>query len=93
MKKWSLYHKSQLKRIPKTWKYRLSTQAIFRQKVYSKRNLVETVNSIEKRIFDRKNTSRSTTLRNKETKIKNMLYNIYRTLIIIENTQKTNKKN
>ena len=81
-----------VKNNPKTGKYRLSTQAIFSQKIYGQRNLVETVNSVEKRIFDGKNTSRSTTLRNKETKVKNMLYNIYRTLIIIENAQKTNNK-
>ena len=38
----------------KTGKYRLSTQAIFNQKIYGQRNLVETVNSVEKRIFDGK---------------------------------------
>ena len=37
-----------VKNNPKTGKYRLSTQAIFSQKIYGQRNLVETVNSVEK---------------------------------------------
>jgi len=80
-----------VKKNPQTGKYRLSNYSIFRPKIYGMRNLVETVNSVQKRIFSGKNTSRSTTLRNKETKIKNMLYNIYRTLIIIEKSNKNNK--
>ena len=65
-----------VKNNPKTGKYRLSTQAIFSQKIYGQRNLVETVNSAELRIFEGKNTNRSITLKNKETKSKTC-YTIY----------------
>jgi len=45
---------------------------------YHHRSLVETVISVIKRIFGGTNQSRSDRLRNKETKLKNECYNIYR---------------
>ena len=57
-----------VKKNPQTGKYRLSNYPIFRPKIYGMKNLVETVNSVQKRIFSGKNTSRSTALRNKNQK-------------------------
>lgn len=69
-----------LKKHAKTGHYRLNSISIFRHKVYSRRLNVESVIFVIKRIFDGKNYSRSTALQNKETKLKNVLYNIYRTI-------------
>ena len=43
-----------VKKNPKTGKYRLSTQAIFSQKIYGQRNLVETVKQRRKKNIRRK---------------------------------------
>lgn len=79
-----------LKKNPKTGKNRLNSEAIFRETVYSFRNQVECVFSILKRKFSGINTSRSTRLGKKETIIKNLFYNIYRTIQII-NSKTTNQ--
>ncbi|MBM4242055.1 MAG: transposase [Euryarchaeota archaeon] len=62
----------------KNGKYRLSMQSLFSNPKYHLRSLVETVISVLKRVFDDKNQSRSDRLRNKETKLRNSCYNIYR---------------
>jgi transposase len=68
-----------LKTRAKKGNYRLKSPTIFRHKIYKKRNNVETVFSVIKRKFNGTNHSRSTYLSNKETKLKNTIYNIYRT--------------
>lgn len=65
------------KRIKKG-KYRLTMTTLFSKPKYHLRSLVETVISVRKRIFGDKNQSRSDRLRNKETKLKNECYDIYR---------------
>ncbi len=62
----------------KNGKYRLSMQFLFSKPKYHRRSLVETVISVLKRVFGDKNQSRSDRLRNKETKLRNACYNIYR---------------
>ena len=64
--------------------YRTKCRAIFRPQVYRFRNQVEGVNSVEKRKFSGINNSRSTNLQIKETKIKNVFYNIYRSIQIVQ---------
>lgn len=68
---------------PKTGKHRLNSEAVFRTTIYRFRNYVECVFSILKRKFSGINTSRSTKLGIKETKLKNLCYNIYRTIQLI----------
>jgi transposase len=67
-----------LKTRAKKGHYRLNSPTIFRQKVYNQRTLVEGVFSVIKRKFDGTNRSRSTYLSNKETRLKNTVYNIHR---------------
>ena len=67
------------KRAKKKEHYRLNSQTIFRKTIYSKRNNVESVISVIKRLFQGTNHSRSLKLSNKETKLKNTIYNIYQT--------------
>ena len=67
-----------LKTRAKKGHYRLNSPTIFRHKIYNKRNNVEGVFSVIKRKFSGTNHSRSTYLSNKETKLKNIIYNIYR---------------
>lgn len=67
-----------VKKRQKTGKYRSKCRVLFDEKEYGKRYMVESVNSIIKRIFSGINMSRSTELQIKETKLKNTLYNIYR---------------
>ncbi|MCQ2977320.1 MAG: transposase [archaeon] len=67
-----------LKTRAKKGKYRLKSKTQFKQKIYTKRNNVESVFSVIKRIFNGTNRSRTQQLSNKETKLKNTLYNIYR---------------
>ena len=69
-----------LKKHAKKGHYRLKSISIFRNKVYSRRMNVESVIFVIKRRFNGTNYSRSTTLQNKETKLKDVLYNIYRTI-------------
>jgi len=67
-----------LKKRAKKGKYRLNSPAIFRHRIYRKRNNVECVFSVIKRLFNGINQSKSTKLSNKETKLKNTIYNIHR---------------
>ena len=69
-----------LKKHAKKGHYRLNSISIFRNKVYSRRMNVESVIFVIKRRFNGINYSRNTTLQNKETKLKDVLYNIYRTI-------------
>jgi len=68
----------------KTGKYRSKSRTIFRPQVYRFRNQVEGVNSVEKRKFSGINNIRSTNLQIKETKLKNVFYNIYRSIQIVQ---------
>ena len=68
----------------KSGTYRSKSRTIFRPQVYRFRNQVEGVNSVEKRKFSGINNSRSTTLQIKETKLKNLFYNIYRSIQIVQ---------
>ncbi|MDY6865529.1 MAG: hypothetical protein SVY15_06120 [Halobacteriota archaeon] len=45
---------------------------------YRRRSIVETDISVEKRVFGDCNTSRSDRLRNKECKLRDVCYNVYR---------------
>ena len=67
-----------LKKRAKKGKYRIGTRSIFTKPKYHRRSLVETVISVIKRVFGDKNQSRNDQLRNKETKLKNSCYDIYR---------------
>ncbi len=67
-----------LKTRAKTGHYRLNSATIFWHDVYARRMNVESVIYVIKRRFNGGNYSRSTTLQNKETKLKDVLYNIYR---------------
>ena len=67
-----------LKTRAKTGHYRLKSKNTFKQEIYSRRNNVESIFSVIKRIFNGTNRSRSLQLSNKETKLKNTIYNIYR---------------
>ncbi|WP_409199107.1 transposase [Methanobrevibacter acididurans] len=58
--------------------YRLNSISIFRPKIYSLRSNVEGVFSVIKRLFNGTNRSRTLKLSNKETKLKNLIYNIHR---------------
>ena len=71
-----------LKKRAKKGKYRLNSPTIFRNKIYRKRNNVESVFSVIKRLFDGTNQSKSTKLSIKETKLKNTIYNIHRSIQI-----------
>lgn len=71
-----------LKKRAKKGKYRLISPLIFRQMIYKKRNNVESVFSVIKRLFSGINQSRSIKLSNKETKLKNTIYNIHRSIQI-----------
>ena len=55
----------------------LKSKNTFKQEIYSRRNNVESIFSVIKRIFNGTNRSRSLQLSNKETKLKNTIYNIY----------------
>ena len=67
-----------LKTRAKNGHYRLNSSTIFRPKAYARRMNVESVISVIKRKFSGINFSRSEKLRNKETKLKNVVYNVYR---------------
>lgn len=67
-----------LKTRAKTGHYRLKSKNKFNKEIYSLRNNVESIFSVIKRIFNGTNRSRSLRLSNKETKLKNTIYNIYR---------------
>ena len=56
--------------------YRRLSQKTFKKEIYSRRNNVESVFSVIKRRFSGINKSKSTRLRNKETRLKTLVYNI-----------------
>jgi hypothetical protein len=66
----------------KTGKYRLSMLTDFNEDEYHRRSLVETVISVEKRVLDDVNYSRTDRMRNKESKLRNICYNIYKYAMI-----------
>ena len=66
----------------KTGKYRLSMLTDFNEEEYHRRSLVETIISVEKRVLGDVNYSRKDIMRNKESKLRNICYNIYRHTII-----------
>jgi len=72
-----------LKRGAKSGTYRLGMREEFDEDLYHRRNLVETVFSVEKRVFGDVNHSRSDRLRNKESKLRNVCYNVYRGMCVI----------
>ena len=61
-----------------TGEYRQLMLTEFDEDKYHRRSIVETVISVEKRVFGDNNTSRSDRLRNKESKLRNVCYNVYR---------------
>lgn len=67
----------------KTGFFRKRSRYVFRKPIYARRNNVESVFSVIKRIFSGINTSRSTNLSNKETKFKCLMYNIHRSIQLI----------
>ena len=68
----------------KTGYFRNRSRYVFRKPVYARRNNVESVFSVIKRIFGGTNCSRCTNLTNKETKLKCLLYNIHRSIQLIQ---------
>jgi len=75
-----------LRKKAKKGKYRLRMLTEFDEDKYHKRSLSETVFSVKKRVLGDVNYSRSDRMRNKETKLRNICYNIHRkiTLLIAE---------
>ena len=71
--------------LTKTGKYRKELIFGLDKEKYHKRNIVETVNSVMKRIFGEENRGRSERMRNKETKLRNVCYNVYRRVILLSN--------
>ena len=63
-----------------TGHYRLNSTTNFWHDVYARRMNVESAIYVIKRRFNEGNYSRNTKLQNKETKLKDILYNIYRAL-------------
>lgn len=72
-----------LKRKAKNGVYRRASREAFDERRYHRRNLVETVFSVEKRVFGDVNHSRSDRLRNKESKLRNVCYNVYRYVKVV----------
>lgn len=66
----------------KTGKYRLSMLTEFNEKEYHRRSKSETVISVEKRVLDDVNYSKTDSMRNKESKLRNICYNIYKHAMI-----------
>lgn len=66
----------------KTGKYRLSMLTDFNEDEYHRRSLAETVISVEKRVLDDVNYGRKDRMRNKESKLRNICYNIYKYAMI-----------
>lgn len=73
-----------LKSRAKNGHYRLKSKNTIKKEIYSRKNNVESIFSVIKRIFNGTNRSRSLQLSNKETKLKNTIYNIYRSTQIQE---------
>ncbi len=68
------------KKVVKTGYFRNKSLYTFDKTTYSRRNNVESIFSVIKRVFSGTNCSRSTNLANKETKFKCLLYNIHRSI-------------
>jgi len=66
------------KRRMKKGEYRLNMLKSFDKHKYNNRSIVESVISVEKRVFGDFSTSGSDRLRNKESKLRNVCYNIYK---------------
>ena len=60
--------------------YRKRSRKTFQKEIYNQRSHVESVFSVIKRKFSGVNKSKSVRLRNKETRLKTLVYNIYRTI-------------
>ena len=69
-----------LKTLTKTEHYRLNSATIFWNDVYARRMNVKSIIYVIKRRSNGDNYSRSIKLQNKETKLKDALYNIYRAI-------------
>ena len=67
----------------KTGKHRKRMLFGFDEIVYHQRSKVETVFSVIKRVFGDENTSRNEEMRNKETMLRNICYNLHRQVIAI----------
>lgn len=65
-----------------TGEYRQLMLTELNKKKYHRRSIVETVISVEKRVFGDVNYSRSDRMRNKESKLRNICYNIYRSTVV-----------
>jgi len=72
-----------LRKGAKSGTYRLAMREEFDEELYHRRNLVETVFSVEKRVLGDVNHSRSDRLRNKESKLRNVCYNVYRHVKVV----------
>ena len=84
-----------LRKGAKSGTYRCASREEFDEELYYRRNVVETVFSVVKRVFGDVNQSRSERLRNKESKLRNVCYNIYRhckrgMLIIVKGLYRAN---
>ena len=71
--------------LTKHGKYRKKLIFGLDQDKYHKREIVETVNSVEKKVFGEENRGRSDRIRNKETKLRNVCYNVYRRVVLLSN--------
>ena len=78
-----MHDSPQVKRGAKSGTYRLGMREEFDEELYHRRALVETVFSVEKRVFGDVNHSRSDRLRNKESKLRNVCYNVYRYVKVV----------
>jgi hypothetical protein len=65
-----------LRKRAKSGTYRRAMLEKFDEELYHRRNLVETMFSVEKRVFGDVNRSRSGKLRNKENKLRNVYYKL-----------------
>ena len=63
-----------LKEGAKSGTYRCASREEFDEELYHRRNVVETVFSVEKRVLGDVNHCRSDRLRNKESKLRNVCY-------------------
>jgi transposase len=71
--------------LTKNGKYRKELIFGVDKEKYHKRNIAETVNSVMKKVFGEENRARSERMRNKETKIRNLCYNVYRRVVVLSN--------
>ena len=71
--------------LTKSGKYRKELIFGVDKEKYHKRNIAETVNSVMKKVFGEENRARSEKMRNKETKLRNLCYNVYRRVVVLSN--------